>query len=169
VILRADGLAKAYAAPVLVGVSLELWAGEVHALVGGNGAGKSTLARVLAGPTRPDGGEMLLDGERYAPAGKAEAVRRGVAIVLQELSLVETMTVAEQVLFAAIPTRLGFVDRRTLRERARAALGRVSVSRSSTWTGGWEAWASDSARCSRWRPRWPGPAACSSSTSRPRP
>jgi len=110
-----------------VDASLDLRAGEVHALVGENGAGKSTLARLLAGLARPDAGAMVLDGAPYVPAGKADAARRGVAIVLQELSLVGTLTVAEQVLFGAIPTRLGFVDRRALHDRARTALARVGL------------------------------------------
>jgi len=126
-VLRASRLAKAYATPALVDVSVEVRAGEVHALIGENGAGKSTLARILAGLTRPDGGSMVLAGEGYAPASKAEAARRGVAIVLQELSLVATLTVAEQVLFGQVPTRMGFVDRRTLRSRAREALARVGL------------------------------------------
>ncbi len=127
VLLRAESLAKTYATPALLDVSLELRAGEVHALVGENGAGKSTLARILSGLTRPDAGRMLLTGEPYAPSGKAEAARRGVAIVLQELNLVETLSVAEQVLFGAWPSRLGFVDRRALRQQAPAALGRVGL------------------------------------------
>ncbi len=126
-LLQADRLSKAYTTPALVDVSLELRGGFVHALVGENGAGKSTLSRILAGLATPDAGRMLLGGEPYAPAGKAAAARRGVAIVLQELNLVETLTVAEQVLFGSIPSRLGFVDRRALREQARVALGRVGL------------------------------------------
>jgi len=126
-LLQAERLAKTYATPALVDVSVDLRAGEVHALVGENGAGKSTLARILAGLTTPDAGRMLLAGDPYAPSGKAEAGRQGVAIVLQELNLVESLTVAEQVLFGAWPSRLGFVDRRALREQAQAALDRVGL------------------------------------------
>jgi ribose transport system ATP-binding protein len=126
-LLQAQRLAKTYATPALADVSLDLRAGEVHALVGENGAGKSTLARILAGLTTPDAGGMLLAGDPYAPRAKSEAARRGVAIVLQELNLVETLSVAEQVLFGAWPSRRGFVDRRALRERAQAALGRVGL------------------------------------------
>jgi ribose transport system ATP-binding protein len=127
VLLQAERLAKTYATPALVDVSVDLRATEVHALVGENGAGKSTLARILAGLTTPDAGRMLLAGDPYAPSGKAEAARRGVAIVLQELNLVETLTVAEQVLFGAWPSRRGFVDRRALREQAQAVLGRAGL------------------------------------------
>jgi ribose transport system ATP-binding protein len=126
-LLRAVGLSKAYAAPALVDASLDLRAGEVHALIGENGAGKSTLARIVAGLTRPDAGRLWLSGEAYSPAGKAEAAARGVAIVLQELHLVETLTAAEQVLIAALPRRFGFVDRRVLRARALALFARVGL------------------------------------------
>src|SRR5439155_16317288 len=127
VLLRAESLAKTYTTPALADVSLEVRGGEVHALVGENGAGKSTLARILVGLTKPDAGRMLREGHAYAPSGKAEAARRGVAIVLQELNLVESLTVAEQVLLGAWPSRLGFVDRRALREQAHAALGRLGL------------------------------------------
>ncbi len=126
-LLRAVGLRKTYAAPALVDASLDLRAGEVHALVGENGAGKSTLARIVAGITPPDAGRLWLSGEAYAAASQAEAAARGVAIVLQELHLVPTLTAAEQLLLAALPRRYGFVDRRTLRARALALLARVGL------------------------------------------
>jgi ribose transport system ATP-binding protein len=127
VLLRASGLGKSYAAPALVDASLDLRPGEVHALVGENGAGKSTLSRIVAGLVAPDSGEMFLGGEPYAPASQALAQRRGVAIVLQELNLVETLTVGEQVLLGHWPDRFGFVDRRLLRTRAEEALARVGL------------------------------------------
>jgi ribose transport system ATP-binding protein len=126
-VLRAEGLEKSYMTPVVVDVSLDLMPGEVHALVGENGAGKSTFSRILAGLTAPDAGRMFLEGAAYAPRGKAEAARRGVAIVLQELPLIDTLTVAEQALFGALPSRLGFVQRRDLHAQARTAIGRVGL------------------------------------------
>jgi ribose transport system ATP-binding protein len=128
-LLRASGLAKAYSTPALVDASFDLQGGEVHALVGENGAGKSTLSQILAGLVNPDAGNMRLAGEAYAPRGKADAAERGVAIVLQELNLVDTLTVAEQVLIGGWPHRFGFVDRGALDEQARAALARVGLER----------------------------------------
>jgi ribose transport system ATP-binding protein len=120
------GIAKRYGATVaLGGVSLEARAGEVLALVGENGAGKSTLMKVLAGAVEPDSGEMRLDGATYCPVDPAAARRAGVAMIYQELSLAPHLSVAENVLLGAEPRRGPFIDRRVLRERARAALAQV--------------------------------------------
>jgi ribose transport system ATP-binding protein len=113
------GLSKTYAAPALRDASLVLEAGEVHALVGENGAGKSTLARIVAGLTAADAGHMRLDGIPYAPCSRREAVGRGVRMVLQELSVLPTLTVAENIFLAGLPHRFGVVDRTRLREDAR--------------------------------------------------
>jgi len=76
-------------------VTVEVGTGEVLALLGENGAGKSTLVEVLAGRLRPDRGEMVLGGRRWAPATSREARRAGLAVVHQHFQLVEAFTVAE--------------------------------------------------------------------------
>jgi len=126
-LLTARGLGKRYAAPVLSGVDFELRAGEVHAVVGANGAGKSTLARILSGLTAPDAGAMTLNGRPYAPRNKAEAELAGVQIVIQELNLVGTLSVAENLFLRELPRCLGFVDRSALHARARTALAAVGL------------------------------------------
>ncbi len=126
-LLSLRGLAKAYAAPVLVGIDLEIRAGEVHALVGANGAGKSTLAKIIAGLLRPDNGEMLFGGAPYAPAGKRDAEARGVHLVMQELDLIHTLTVAENLHLNRFPRRFGFVRFSTMDKAARAILPRVGL------------------------------------------
>lgn len=79
--LRLTGISKAFGATqALKAVSLEVAAGEVHALIGENGAGKSTLLKILSGAHRPDSGAMELDGTPYRPAGPSDANGRGVAI-----------------------------------------------------------------------------------------
>jgi ribose transport system ATP-binding protein len=126
-VLVAEALGKTYGVPVLEDVSLDLWPGEVHAIVGENGAGKSTLARILAGLVRPDQGRMTLRGQPFAPRSPGEATSLGIAIVRQELSSIATLTVAETLFLDRLPARAGFIDRGRLREEARAVLDRVGL------------------------------------------
>jgi len=83
--------------PAIQDVDFDLYAGEVHALVGENGAGKSTLCKAVAGAVRLTSGEVLLDGKPCHFQSPADALRRGIAMVYQEDSLVPTMTVAQNV------------------------------------------------------------------------
>jgi ribose transport system ATP-binding protein len=127
-LLQTEGLAKSYAGPVLSEVSFELQAGEVHALVGENGAGKSTLCGIIAGLRTPDAGQMQIEGKPYAPANKRAAEALGVRIVLQELNLIENLSVAENLFFDHLPRRLGgWIDQPRLREAAQGALARVGL------------------------------------------
>jgi simple sugar transport system ATP-binding protein len=80
------------------GVDLELHAGEVHALLGENGAGKTTLMNVLTGLYRPDEGEILVDGRPVAFRAPRAAIESGIGMVHQHFRLVESLTVAENVL-----------------------------------------------------------------------
>lgn len=79
------------------GVSFSLERGEVHALLGENGAGKSTLTKMIAGVVAPTSGELWVDGERAALSSPADALRRGIAMVYQETSLVPSLTVAQNI------------------------------------------------------------------------
>ncbi|GHD43690.1 sugar ABC transporter ATP-binding protein [Mycetocola manganoxydans] len=95
-LLKASGIEKSYGATrALAGVDINIGRGEVVALVGENGAGKSTLGKVLAGAVTPDSGTLLFEGEEVTFRSTAEALARGVAIVLQEFNLIPEMTVAE--------------------------------------------------------------------------
>jgi ribose transport system ATP-binding protein len=121
--LELADIAKRFGPTVaLDGVSLELRAGEVHALIGENGAGKSTLMNVLSGALRPDRGEMRVGGAPYAPASPHDARRSGIALIHQELSLFPHLTVAENVLAGMEPSRLGWVDAAASRRRAAEVL-----------------------------------------------
>lgn len=97
------GIGKSYAAPVLQDVDLDLLPGEVHALMGANGEGKSTLARIISGLVQPDAGSMMQERSSYRPAGKAAAESLGVQIVQQELTLIPTLSVAENLFLNRLP------------------------------------------------------------------
>src|SRR5215207_2050701 len=96
-LLQVIGLQKSYSVPVLMDFSFDLQHGEVHALVGSNGAGKSTFARILAGLTRRDRGDIQFNGSSYSPGSKSDAETAGVIMVLQELNVIRTLTVAENI------------------------------------------------------------------------
>jgi ribose transport system ATP-binding protein len=100
--LRIEGARKHYGGVrALDGVDLSVRGGEIHALLGENGAGKSTLMKVLAGAVRPDGGDMWLDGQRYAPRTPGEARDAGIAMIYQELNLCPHLSVLENVMLGA--------------------------------------------------------------------
>lgn len=110
----------------LEGVTLSVAAGSCHGLVGENGAGKSTLGKVLAGLHPPDGGELLVGGQRRSFRDPAEALAAGIAIVHQELAFCENMTVAENLLLGKLPRRGAFLSRRRLWAQARALLADIA-------------------------------------------
>lgn len=125
--LRIEKLTKRYAAAVLDQVSIDFHAGEIHALLGANGAGKSTLCKIIAGLVSPTDGEMSIDGEPYAPADKTAAEAQGVQIVQQELNLIPTLSVAENLYLRDLPRRVLWIDRQKLRARAITALARMDL------------------------------------------
>ena len=98
-LLQLRGIGKTFTGvAALRDINLTVRAGRVHTLLGENGAGKSTLIKILAGVHQPSGGSMMLSGAPYAPASPREAAARGIAVVFQELSLCNNLTVAENIL-----------------------------------------------------------------------
>ncbi len=117
--LRVSGLCKSFG-PVraLDGIDLEVLPGEVHAVVGENGAGKTTLINILAGVLQPDSGRISVGGREVRFRNAREAVAAGIAAVYQELSVVDTLTVAENVFPNRQPAGpLGFIRRGELMRR----------------------------------------------------
>lgn len=108
----------------LAGVTLEFRPGEIHAIIGENGAGKSTLMKVLSGSVTPTLGSLEFNGRPVAFAAPIDAIRAGVAMVHQELNLVPSLSVAENVTIGRDPTNcFGLViDRQAQRQRARELL-----------------------------------------------
>ena len=117
-LFRGEGLGKTYITPVLSDVSLELSGGEVLALTGENGAGKSTLTKAIAGLIHPSEGRMQLGGQPYRPASRKDAEQLGVRMVLQELGLIPTLTVAENLMLDHMPHLGGFIRRDRMNEMA---------------------------------------------------
>ncbi len=85
---------------------LELQAGEIHAVMGENGAGKSTFMKILSGVISADAGEIRFEGQPVRPRSPREALNLGIAVVHQELSLIPTLTVAENILPGRLPTNM---------------------------------------------------------------
>ena len=112
----------------LSGVSFDVRAGEVHALMGENGAGKSTLIKIMSGVVQPDKGAILVDGVETKLAGPDDARRAGVATIYQGLLLFPELTVAENIFLGHAPKgRFGSIDLSAMRERARALLASLEI------------------------------------------
>jgi galactofuranose transport system ATP-binding protein len=107
--------------------ALTLRAGEIHALMGENGAGKSTLIKVLTGVHAPDAGTIVLDGRPIAPRSPREAEQVGISTVYQEVNLIPTLSIADNLLLGRQPTRFGWIRTRELRRRAEAAIARLGL------------------------------------------
>src|SRR5439155_4267959 len=107
-------------------VGFELRAGEVMALLGENGAGKSTLVKILAGLIQPDSGTITIDGETVELRTPARSLAAGIAVVQQELSLVPTLSVAENVFLGGRRFRGPWTRGRVVRA-ARPFLDRVGL------------------------------------------
>ena len=128
--LSISNLDKAFAAPVLKGVNLTIAHGEVHAIVGENGAGKSTLVNILAGNLQKDGGEISLDGNIYEPQGPRDSYAAGIACAAQELSSIETLSVAENIALRALPQKkfvIDIIDEGALNAKAFDLMQRVGL------------------------------------------
>src|SRR4051812_16446537 len=97
-LLQLTSVAKSFGAVrALRGVSFDLRAGEIHALLGENGAGKSTLIKIITGAHRPDAGTMAINGEAVSHLTPASAHRLGVACIYQQPALFPDLTVAENI------------------------------------------------------------------------
>jgi simple sugar transport system ATP-binding protein len=109
-------------------VDLVVRKGEIHCLVGENGSGKSTLIKIICGVERPDEGEMLIDGKPVTNAHSIDAIRSGVEVIYQDMSLFPNLTVAENI---AVNQRIErgsiTIHWKDIRRIAREAVQRVGV------------------------------------------
>ena len=127
-LVRLSRIGKQYGGTsALDDVSVDIFAGSIHALVGANGAGKSTLGKVIGGVVRRDQGEMSVDGRPVRYSGPVEARADGIATIAQELALVPARTVLENVFLGVEPHRFGIVDRRRMRKEYRELVERWGI------------------------------------------
>ena len=112
---------------VINDVTVSIYPGHVQVLLGENGAGKSTLIKMMAGIYQPDSGHVVVDGKTVSLSNTRAAEELGIATIHQELNLVPTMTIAENIMLGRLPTRYGVIDRSTLRTQARAALALIGL------------------------------------------
>jgi ABC-type sugar transport system ATPase subunit len=124
-LLEARGVRKFYGhVRALDGVDVTIRRGEVVALVGDNGAGKSTLAKVFCGVLSPDEGEVLVEGAPVALRSYHDAAALGVAVIYQDLALVDVRDVATNLFLGREPGRF-FVNRRLMRREAARVIGEL--------------------------------------------
>ena len=126
-VLEMKGIQKSFAVPVLRGVDFSMKKGEVHALVGGNGAGKSTLMKIMTGVYQKDKGDIFVNGNAVEIHSIHDANRYGIAMIFQELSLIPTMTVAENIFLGEEVTKHGFRDTAYMNQRAEAVLKELGI------------------------------------------
>ncbi len=127
--LRVENVSKAFpGVQALADVSLDVSGGEVLGLVGENGAGKSTLIQILAGALLPDSGKVLINGEEAIFRHPREAEAAGVSPVYQELSLVNNLSVAENIFAGRQPTGVsGLIDMGEMNRKAEQMLRQFQV------------------------------------------
>lgn len=125
VVLQTKNLSKTFGnVAALSGVDFTLHAGEVHALLGENGAGKSTLIKLITGVHKPDAGEIYLNGQEIEVHSPYEAQQHGISPVYQEINLIPTLSVAENIFLGRQPMRFGFVNTAAANRKARELLKR---------------------------------------------
>jgi rhamnose transport system ATP-binding protein len=131
ILFEVEGIDKSFGATqVLRDVSLEFYAGEVHALVGENGAGKSTIAKIIAGALTPDSGHLRIDGNDLVLLTPTEAQRLGVTMIFQEPMLFPDLSIAENIFVERQPRRKSrpWLDRGEMVARTRKLLDAVGSS-----------------------------------------
>lgn len=124
-LLEMRGIQKSFnGTPVLKDVDFSVREGEVHALMGENGAGKSTLIKILTGIYPKDGGTILWDGKEVRIENRSDAAKLGIGVIYQELSLVSTLTVVQNIMLGKEKSRAGFLQQKQMRKEVEELIGR---------------------------------------------
>jgi len=117
-LLRCTGICKQFnGIPVLKNVDLEVWPGEVHALMGENGAGKSTMIKIITGVYDMDAGEIYIEGKPVHITCRQDARCAGISVIYQELSLFPALDVTENIFIGQELSKYGFTQKKEMRRR----------------------------------------------------
>jgi ribose transport system ATP-binding protein len=128
-LFKCTNISKRFGATVaLENINLELFKGEVHAILGENGAGKSTLMKILSGAVTPDSGEMAVENQLYLPGSPEQSRKHGVIMIYQELNLCLPLTVEQNINLGIEPDNHGIIDLQTACNRAKHVLSRLGHS-----------------------------------------
>ncbi|HCM94654.1 MAG TPA: hypothetical protein DIT09_08505 [Glutamicibacter sp.] len=127
-LLVLDKVCKSFGSvQVIDEVTVEVHAGKVSVLLGENGAGKSTLIKMIAGVHEPDAGRILMDGNAVKIPNTKASEALGIATIHQELNLVPSMTIAENITLGRVPRKFGIINRRAMRQVAREAMDKLGL------------------------------------------
>ncbi|MEN0088200.1 MAG: sugar ABC transporter ATP-binding protein [Pseudomonadota bacterium] len=128
-VLSLRGIEKRFPGVIaLSGVDLDLYPGEVTALIGENGAGKSTIVKVLTGIYKSEAGSIFKDGELLSLSSAQDATDAGIAAIHQETVLFDELSVAENIFIGHAPkTRFGAIDHKAMRQQAADVLTRIGA------------------------------------------
>jgi simple sugar transport system ATP-binding protein len=122
------GLCKTFpGVRALDNVDFRLRRGDVHGLMGENGAGKSTLIKVLTGLYKKDGGEILFEGKPFELNSPKEAPKQGISTLYQEINLIPSLSVAENIYLGRQPMRSGRIDWKKIKHDAREAIHKLDL------------------------------------------
>ncbi|PWI26425.1 ATP-binding cassette domain-containing protein [Kurthia sibirica] len=133
-ILEMKNISKSFpGVKALQNVDFSLKKGEVHCLIGANGAGKSTLMKILAGVYTKDEGEILLDNQQISIKNPSDSMQLGISTIHQELSLIENLTLAENILLGNyLKPKGGFISWQKMNKEAKRIFDLLGVKVSPT-------------------------------------
>lgn len=127
--LEVRGVKKKYGnVEALRGIDLKAYTGEILAIVGDNGAGKSTIIKTLSGAIAPDSGEIIVAGQKYNKLKPKTALAAGISTVYQDLALVNTLDIADNIFLGReYKTKIFCLDRKRMRQEAKELLGQLKI------------------------------------------
>lgn len=133
-LVKMEGVTKVFpGVRALDNISFEIKAGEVHVLMGENGAGKSTLMKILSGVYQPTSGKITVKGKEFTHLTPKDSYECGISIIYQELSVINELSILENLFVGKLPTRrvggIRVVDYKGMTDRAREVLDKVGLKR----------------------------------------